>query len=193
MTHPEVVFIDVEASALHDGYPIEVGWAIVRDFRLTTESWLIRPTAGWLKDEWRWSYESEKIHKIGLHEICMLGRPVPEVRARMTELFAGKVLFSDAVGFDLGWLLDLYHAEAPDGTKMPFGLADISAAFAGSDTDEVKFEREERKRRNRYAAIHRAADDALNHALQWCHTRRGIEADRFDYPQIRESWAYLLG
>lgn len=191
MGHPEVIFIDVEASSLHNGYPIEIGWAIVRDLEVTTESCLIRPTEKWLSQDWRWSSDAQAVHKIVLHDLINLGKPVWEVKARMTSLFAGKVLFSDAAGFDFNWITELYHAEAPVGPAIPFKLADISVAFAGADTDERKYDREARKR-DRYLPEHRAADDALNHALMWCYSRRNIGVAQFRFPPTRESWKYLL-
>lgn len=192
MQHPEVIFIDLEASSLHNGYPIEVGWAIVRDFKVTAESWLIRPVEEWITQDWCWSADAQNVHGIKMSNLLSLGRPVTEIKARMTSLFKGKVLFSDAVGFDFNWLIALYHADAPEGPALPFRLADVSQAFEGPGTDERKFDHEVRRRTD-YVPEHRAADDALNHALMWCHSRRDIDAARFQYPELHANWKYMIG
>lgn len=191
VTHPEMIFVDLEASSLDNGYPIEVGWAIVREFKVTTESMLIRPSNEWYFDNDRWSHESAAIHKITRSNLLDHGQCIGVVKTRLSTLFAGKTLYSDAHRYDFAWLVTLYHGDDPSGPAVPFKLEDLSKVYASNDTDEVKFECEVRKRK-RYKPEHRAADDALNHALQWCHTRRDINARDFEYPALRFGWKYLL-
>lgn len=187
----EIIFVDLEASSLIEGYPIEVGWAIVRDFKVTTESHLIRPTPNWYFDDFRWSTDSEAVHGIARGNLLDHGELPANVAARMTELFSNKILYSDAPSYDFAWIVELYHAAFKDHSAVPFKLADVSGLYEDEDTDERKFEREVRKRR-KFKVEHRAAEDALNLALMWCHSRRGIDASNFEFPKLPSGWNILL-
>ena len=187
----EVIFVDLEASSLVEGYPIEVGWAIVRDFKVTTESHLIRPTPEWYFDDFRWSTDSEAVHRITRSNLLEQGKLPAEVAARMTELFSGKILYSDAPSYDFAWIVELFHGALNNRSAVPLKLADVSYLYEGDDTDERKYEREVRKRK-KFKVEHRAATDALNLALIWCHSRRGIKATQFEFPNLPDSWEILL-
>lgn len=187
----EIIFVDLEASSLTEGYPIEVGWAIVRDFKVTTESHLIRPTPEWYFDDFRWSTDSQAVHRITRGNLLDHGKLPTEVATRMTELFSGKTLYSDAPRYDFAWTVELFHAAFKDRSAVPFKLADVSSLYEDGGTDDRKFEQEVRKRR-KFKVEHRAADDALNLALMWCHSRRALNASQFEYPPLRESWKILL-
>lgn len=191
MQPDDLIFVDLEASSLNEGYPIEVGWTIVRDFQVTTESHLIRPTTKWYFDDYRWSMESQAVHRITRGDLLDFGKPPEEVATRMTNLFAGKILYSDAPRYDFAWTVELYRAAFTDFQAMPFNFADVSSLYKDVDTDERKFEQEVRKRR-KFKVEHRASEDALNLALIWCHTRRDIDASQFQFPPMLESLKILL-
>lgn len=189
--HPEMCFLDVEASSLFDGFPIEVGWVFVRDFKVWGSSFLIRPEESWLEDVSRWSSESQEVHGISRRDLLANGIPVSEARQRLATELAEKVVYSDAVRFDGEWLQVLFNGSMAAPLSLPFTLAWIGEAYAGSITDEVAYEREIRKRAN-FRTEHRAYEDALDNALMWCHCRHGIRPDRFQYPRMSERFASSL-
>lgn len=71
--------IDVEASALDMGYPIEIGLAKcdLKTGKISQQSMVIRHDP-WLENG-HWSPEAEAIHGITKEEIYDTGRPVEEV------------------------------------------------------------------------------------------------------------------
>lgn len=71
--------IDVEASALDNGYPIEIGLARHNPLsgRISQEAKVIRHDP-WLENG-HWSKEAEAIHGITREEIYDTGRPLDEV------------------------------------------------------------------------------------------------------------------
>jgi hypothetical protein len=54
------VFVDVEASTLKVGYPIEVGWAWIQGREVYCERHLIRPTSLWVESR-RWDPAAERV------------------------------------------------------------------------------------------------------------------------------------
>ncbi len=120
----KVFFFDCEASSLtRYGHPIEVGW-VGPDGK--GESHLIRPPSAWSD----WSDESEAVHGITRKLLMAEGRPVRWVAARLIAALAqpGARVFSDAPGFDLGWLNELMAAAGHrPGTVR---LHDVAEAYA---------------------------------------------------------------
>lgn len=160
------VFVDLEASALHNGFPIEVGWARVDAAGdITVEAWLIKPPLAWAEAEWRWSFDAQRIHDIPLTMLMRDGRTCTWIAERMNTLFAGQTLYSDAPGFDARWLEQVFH-EA--GIPWTFSLADVALAF-DKDTDEVAYERLHRTVFARRP--HRAGPDARQWADLYQATR----------------------
>ncbi|TRT81632.1 MAG: transcriptional regulator, partial [Microcystis aeruginosa Ma_OC_H_19870700_S124] len=89
-----IAFIDFEASALENGYPIEVGYArsdgIVGAF-------LIKPRSEWLY--LNWSSASQSIHRLP-RTILNQGLDANEVLARLNVELQGCVCFATAPAFD---------------------------------------------------------------------------------------------
>ena len=95
-----IIFLDFEASSLLPGsWPVEVGWAIDGG---ATESHLIRPPSTW-RD---WDPKSEAIHGLSLPHLREHGEPIDLVVRRAVEVLGapGTTVFSDAPGWDQGWL-----------------------------------------------------------------------------------------
>lgn len=106
----ELVFIDCEASGLHaSSYPIEVGWA---HLDLSCDGFLIRPHPSW--SEWDWSTESEKVHGIRREQLLSDGIDVVEAAERLNAEWGGKVVISDAPGFDGAWIAKLFYVASVD-------------------------------------------------------------------------------
>lgn len=115
--------LDFEASSLLPGtYPIEIGWI---DQDGVEESHLIRPLDNWLSRPGSWSRESEEVHGISLERLFDEGEPAIDVARRALDILLtlpwrqeggvygagpGHFLFSDAPGFDSGWMSKLIEA-----------------------------------------------------------------------------------
>lgn len=151
------LFIDIEASGLHDNaYPIEVGWC---GADLVAASVLICPHPTWTEEDW--SVTSERVHGITRDQITAEGLTVAEVAARLNAVCAGKEVVSDRAQFDQAWLSRLFQAA---GVTQAFTVQDSTRLEAmallrvGLDLDDVA-ERQEQVRQY-YPHPHRAGPDA---------------------------------
>lgn len=92
-----IAFIDFEASALENSFPIEIGWARMDGI---VGACLIRP-----HDDWRklnWASDSARVHRLA-QEILGDGLPRDEVLARATAALGECDCFSDAPEHDWAW------------------------------------------------------------------------------------------
>jgi DNA polymerase III epsilon subunit-like protein len=97
------VFIDFEASSLHDdGYPIEVGW-VFEDGR--PEQHLIKPAPGWVD----WDPQAQALHGIS-RAMLATGAAHDVVARRMMDILAGHSLYATAPSWDGKWLSALLRA-----------------------------------------------------------------------------------
>ncbi len=103
-----IAFIDFEASALENGYPIEVGYAR-SDGRVG--AFLIKPRMEW--NTLSWSVASEHIHRLPL-TLLDQGTDAGEVCARLNVELQGCACFSDAPAFDWRWLAMLEPGRVPE-------------------------------------------------------------------------------
>lgn len=159
-----MIFLDFEASGLN-GYPIEVGLAIVQSDRsIVTVGRLIRHDE-WLDQVDMWDHTAEALHRIRRADLLEHGRPPTEVCAWLDELLGDQVACIDSP-YDRMWLSDLFSAAFGRGAVAPV-LADIGAAFGGGtrpylrgkEIDEVRIEKALRAKAT--AKIeHRAEADA---------------------------------
>ena len=134
MTTP--VFFDVEASALKDGYAIEIGWAWRRDGQVRSEGHLIRPTLSWLKSK-RWDPAAERLHGISLERLQAEGMTCREVGAQMNESLAGQVLISDNSEHDGRRLSQVLEIA---GAAPTFNISDVSTdALIAAAADKFAF------------------------------------------------------
>jgi hypothetical protein len=118
-----IVFFDLEASSLVEGFPIEVGWAWVQDDEVRSEGHLIRPSWQWLEMK-SWDPAAEALHGISRDMLKAEGKSCAEVAARMNEALAGRGLVSDSPSADTRWLWQMLD-EA--GTTPTFQIANLSA------------------------------------------------------------------
>lgn len=169
----EVTFLDIEASALDGGYPIEIGWATVDIPGQTlreVESFLICPTPAWLGCADGWSEVSARIHGITQGELLRDGMSAEEAMDRLDSAFAGRVVFSDSPK-DQEWLLRLYRGGASHERSLPFTRKDVATVFERHDTDEMRIHVAQKMRSSR-TRTHRAAEDAREWAELFLHSRR---------------------
>lgn len=152
------IFLDVEASSLKNGFPLEVAWCSADVLR--GASYLIRPEPGWL-DRYHWSTEAESIHGLSLDRLRAEGLAAAEVMARLCEDLRDCRVHSDNPRFDGGWLRLLRDPPPFDLTAVrPPGAAALSATSSG-------------------LRAHRALDDAV--ALAMAHASFAeSDQDRLD-------------
>ena len=95
-----IAFVDLEASSLLPGsWPVEIGWSVDGG---VTESHLIRPVPAW-RD---WDRQSEAIHGLSRGYLAEHGEPIDLVARIAADILGapGATAFSDAPGWDQGWL-----------------------------------------------------------------------------------------
>lgn len=110
--------IDLEASGFGKGsYPIEVAYALLDGSDV--KGYLIRPEADWQ----HWSDQAQDIHGISKQRLQDEGLPVYEVAQALNQGLKGRVVYSDAWGFDRSWLARLFDAA---GVMQQFKLEALS-------------------------------------------------------------------
>lgn len=97
--------IDIEASALVDGYPIAVGIARADGAMFYS---LVKPEPEWIEFG-RWDEFAESLHSITLDRLKSEGRPAREIVDEINTRFSGW-LHSDVPGHDRRWLQELRDA-----------------------------------------------------------------------------------
>jgi len=124
------IFLDFEASALHDSYPIEVGWAVLSfdraldEIDLALEAHLIRPDPTWLAGDFVWSVVAEGLHGISREDLAKQGKSAKWVVKRLTKAIGGNIVYSDSPTYEQEWLNVL--ATAAGSWPIPIRLADIN-------------------------------------------------------------------
>lgn len=159
--------VDIEASGFGAGsYPIEVGVALASG---QTACYLICPYSGWE----HWDPDSERLHGLRREQLVKFGRPVAEVARNLNHLLGTQTVYSDAWGFDQGWISLLFECA---GVRQLFRLQALQCLFSEQQyavwnrTLEQVFAECNRPR-------HRASHDAL--AVQHAFVR-SVEPARFD-------------
>lgn len=167
---PDIVFLDVESTGLHPGsYPIEVG---ICDDGLRPASWLVRPDAGWAR--LAWDPVAEALHGITPAMLAREGREAVEVADALNARLAGRLVVSDAPGWDRAWLERLFEAA---GQPMLFRLRDEGEAFVAAlapglvpgTAEEIlaRFRAADVACERLYPRPHRAGPDALSAAARF--------------------------
>lgn len=95
-----LAFVDLEASALVSGYPIEIGWA--REDGIVGAV-LIRPHGEWLVDL-TWDPNAQSIHLLPRELPLTGGTPIDDVVDTLNIALAGCRCISDAPAHDWRWL-----------------------------------------------------------------------------------------
>jgi hypothetical protein len=163
----EIVFMDFEASALRDGYPVEVGWAWVEGSDVQAESLLISPADEWLTPGFVWDPIAEGLHGLPLARLRAEGVDPSEVCAVLNERLQDKIVIFDTGpdGVDRHWL-DLLYFEGGQHRHFRLGglasevLLALAAEHGLADADLMQI------KKMAPVAIHHAAADAVHYA--WC-------------------------
>ena len=177
-----VIFIDLEASSLHHGsVPIEIGW-VGEDGQ--AEAYLIRPEVGW--DDW--SVASQSIHGISRADLVRDGRNARWVANRAFRvLIAASTVYSDAPGWDQGWLEVLFATAGLAHRSVV--LRDVTEAYGmqclplralhADPADVVRhaarlIEEAGHAEAFRHRRRHRAAEDATGLRWTWKEVNRRV-------------------
>ncbi|WP_404383047.1 hypothetical protein [Caenispirillum salinarum] len=165
-----ISFLDIEASSLRNGYPIEIAWC---NADVTAgRSWLIRP-GGW-PPHLAWDDDAERIHGLTIGRLEAEGLPPDTVaEALADDLTTAEVVLSDNPPFDHGWLVELYGLGS--GTRsVPFQLEEADAVavddrrrLAAAGVDPVS----RTLAADAGLVPHRALDDCIRHAVTLCVAR----------------------
>jgi hypothetical protein len=129
-----MIVVDVEASSLYKGYPIEVAWAS-DDGRIG--AYLIKPTERWAR-ELIWHPDSGKVHKLRSETCWTMGNSVEEVAMALNRDLAGKTVRSDGPEFDFRWLTQLRQEAGINQFSFDFARDDIEiSALAIAQANKV--------------------------------------------------------
>lgn len=169
----KLLFLDIEASALDNGYPIEIGWAVLdlaasspRD-AIAADAFLIRPPHWW-RQTMTWSPEAEQVHRIQLEELLTSGLPVDTAVTRLNDVLSerdmddplGGVLWTDSgATWDREWLSCLYAASIMDPPPIEVEDLDVLVGSFGKPFDQARYQAAV-SWLDRLPTAHRAAPDA---------------------------------
>lgn len=105
-----LVFVDFEASALRDGYPIEVGWAWAENAHVEARSMLIARADESQSPGYQWDPMAEAIHGLTLEQVDRQGQLVDRICRALNDSLSDAELCFDTgpVGMDRRWLMQLY-------------------------------------------------------------------------------------
>ncbi len=145
------VIIDVEASGFGRGsYPIEVGVALASG---QTACYLIRPLPEWT----HWTDEAEALHGISRAVLVERGQPAADIACALNDLLDGRVVYSDAWGFDSSWLALLHACSGIPASYKIDSLIRLLSEAQQSAWADLKTQARTRLKLDR----HRASADAL--------------------------------
>lgn len=160
-----LVFMDFEASAGRDGYPVEVGWSWVEGNIVYFDSLLIVPADEWLTPAFSWDPVAQSIHGLSMHTLQAKGQAVSLVCQTLNHNFQNRIVTFDTGpdGVDRYWM-DLLFAEGM--AKRAFKLAGPAGELlrAMGDYHRLPVEIQIRIKASAPTMTHRAADDAAHYA-----------------------------
>ncbi|MCA3264965.1 MAG: hypothetical protein ING19_02755 [Azospirillum sp.] len=146
------LIVDVEASALSEGYPIELAIADIENG--CVHAWLIRPHALWAWDVW--SAESEKIHGLS-RAVVDSGEDVHVVAQALVRVAGDRRLASDNPEFDREWLRKLFEAAGEEDLPVRF-----AREFLGAELRDLG--RRHKRSAEDIDALNRARNSAVDHS-----------------------------
>lgn len=177
------LILDIEASALENGFPIEL--AIADPGQGTVHAWLIRPYAGWAWD--RWDAASQKIHGLSKADLDR-GDDVLTVAQGVLRAVGGRKLASDNPEFDGFWLGRLFEAAREDAPAVEKRSLVDAASALGHRHGRVSADINAINRARNSAVDHSAAGDAASWAaaIELIVGREEVDLPRID--SIFEKW-----
>lgn len=164
------VFYDCEASCI-GGVPIEIGWAFVdmSTGEIQSESHLVKPPSHWDMQP-VWDPDAERLHRISLEQLIAHGRPPFEIARRMSDVLAGKELFSDSPVDDERWLRMIFGEAS---AELTFTIGKLNASVLTAQLaaklgwDSTRYEATKTDAARISPKTHRAEADARHWAVLW--------------------------
>jgi hypothetical protein len=164
-------FLDIEASAI-DGYPIEVGWAILPacfdgdpSDLIQSDAVLIRPPQAWIDNEaYPWDPQAEALHGISLGDLMSKGLPISECCQTLEGALAEKAVWCNSKTADRDWL-EILFAEHTNSMRMPIRLRYWEDLFHQYWEDHEPPMQAVREALRSLPTYHRARLDAIRCAL----------------------------
>lgn len=142
-----MLVIDVEASGLaSDSYPIEIAWQDSED-SANFDSFLITPHPEW--KHWD-DYAEQEIHHISRDMLREFGISPSDACERLNLKLSGQTVYSDAVDYDLNWIMTLFETSR---IKPTFEMCTIFDLLP--DQAELKYE----SLVGEQVIVHRALED----------------------------------
>lgn len=174
------LLLDIESSALRDGFPIEIAWCDCEAG--APEAYLIRPPRRWLS-ALVWDEVSAAVHGIPLNRLLGEGTPIRQVADRVRIALSGVSVYSDAPHHDQVWLDLLMHCaghpapriepiETLWATALPAGPATVDLAERAAALVALVTAAEA----GAGQPVHRARADVLRLRRIWHALPRGREA-----------------
>lgn len=119
------VFVDIEASSLINGYPLEIGWAWREGEDVECASTLIAPPEKWLT-EYVWDSVAATVHGLTIENVRRFGDAPRHVCSTLNSLLCDRDLVFDTGnrGADVTWMKMLY-VEA--GLAPTFGILSVTS------------------------------------------------------------------
>lgn len=157
-----MIIIDIEASALIDGYPIEIAWARTGG---ECRAYLIKPTDK-LVAHTNWDPVSQSIHGLSRELLEQCGMPIDEVVSNLNKDLADETILSDAPSHDWRWLLVLLEFSSINRFTFEMLKAPIDSLLLREANDrgirgtQLRYVLEKQER----AHVHTAAQDAASWA-----------------------------
>lgn len=164
-------FLDVEASAI-DGYPIEVGWAVIparfddNPYNLIqSDAFLIRPPQAWVDSEtYPWDPRAEALHGISMNDLMSQGLPISECCQVLEAALANKAVWCDSKVADRDWL-EILFAEHTGSMGIPIRLRYWDKLFHQYWDDHAPPMQAAREALQLLPTYHRARLDAIRCAI----------------------------
>jgi hypothetical protein len=140
----QTALIDVKASGLMSGgFPVEIGWLVFEPqpfggFKEKIETYKIKPDASWNQNHW--DEVAESMHGLSLSDLKRHGHDVKSVAAHLLHYMDKRIVFTDAVEHDTGWLDMLHNAAKRPRTYQILSLTRLQRLVGlGKDVGEQIF------------------------------------------------------
>lgn len=160
-----IVFMDFEASAGRDGFPVEVGWAWIENSSVFTEAMLIAPADEWLTPAYTWDPIAESIHGLSLSGLISNGLSTGHVCRTLNRQLQDRVVVFDTGpdGVDRHWM-DILFSESAEARSFKLGGPAGEVLKAVANELRVSEARQTLIRAAAPPMTHRAAADAVHYA-----------------------------
>lgn len=160
-----IAFMDFEASATRDGFPVEVGWAWVEGNTVHSAAMLIAPADEWLTPAFSWDPIAQAIHGLSVQNLQEGGLPVGQVCRTLNHQLLERVIVFDTGpdGADRHWM-DILFSETGETRLFKLGGPAGEILKAIADGHGISGEVQSEIKSLAPPMTHQAAMDAAHYA-----------------------------